>query len=70
MTKCPRCQIEAKLKKRPFSESAIAALVAWGELAEEIADEPICSDCYNELRETLMDRQSEFSDQSSMTRAS
>lgn len=53
---CPRCGIEGKLQKRAFSEQATAALVVWEELDRALIDEPICNDCYRELRDILIDR--------------
>ncbi|WP_132323250.1 hypothetical protein [Pseudobacteriovorax antillogorgiicola] len=52
--------MDGKLKKRPFGEQAIAALVVWGELDQRLVDQPICEDCYEELRETLIERESEI----------
>ena len=40
-------------------DRAIAALVSWGELDESLVDQPICDDCYEELREALIDGESE-----------
>ncbi|MFW7379145.1 MAG: hypothetical protein ACOH5I_10090 [Oligoflexus sp.] len=53
---CPRCGIEGKLQKRTFSDQAVAALVVWEELDRSLIDEPICNDCYRELREVLIER--------------
>lgn len=58
---CPRCGIEGKLQKRTFSDQAIAALVVWEELDRKLVDHPICHDCYQELREILIDRSEELS---------
>jgi hypothetical protein len=53
---CPRCSNLARLSKRTFSEQALAALVVWKDLSEKLIDEPICEDCYNELRNVLIER--------------
>ena len=52
---CPRCGDEQKLQKRLFSDVAIAALITWGDLEEELVDEAICDDCYKELRDVLIE---------------
>jgi len=56
---CPRCGIEATLKDRQFSNQAVAALIAWGELPTELAGAEICSECYSELRDILVERTDE-----------
>lgn len=68
---CPRCGIEAKLKRRAFSDQALAALVVWEELDRELVGEAVCHDCYRELREILIDRSDELSNikESDLTRA-
>ena len=58
---CPRCGVNNKLKARTFSDQAIAAMIVWGEMSKEIVDQPICDDCYEELREVLIDRSDEVS---------
>lgn len=59
---CPRCGIESRVKKRDFSDQALAALVTWGELESEMIDEPICKDCYAELRDILIERSDDVID--------
>ncbi|RYZ67041.1 MAG: hypothetical protein EOP09_11710 [Proteobacteria bacterium] len=53
---CPRCSNTARLSKRTFSDQALAALVVWKDLSEKHIDEPICEDCYEELRDVLIER--------------
>ncbi|RYZ57411.1 MAG: hypothetical protein EOP07_09950 [Proteobacteria bacterium] len=53
---CPRCANEARLAKRTFSDQALAALVVWNDLPENLIDESICEDCYSELRDILIER--------------
>lgn len=53
---CPRCSNTARLSKRSFSDQALAALVVWNDLSEKLIDEPLCDDCYEELREVLIER--------------
>lgn len=59
---CPRCGVETKLRVRSFSDQATAALIAWGELVSEHVAEPLCENCYGELREVLIDRAEELAD--------
>ena len=61
IAECPQCGIEGKLNKPSFSDQATAALVVWGELDAGLIGQAICRDCYNELRETLIDRSDELS---------
>ena len=70
LAQCPRCELEGKLKKREFSDQAIAALVNWGELDERLVDEPVCDDCYRELREVLIDNSESLVDSNPLNRAS
>lgn len=53
---CPRCSNTARLAKRSFSDQALAALVVWKDLSEKLIEEPLCEDCYEELREILIER--------------
>ncbi len=53
---CPRCSTPARLSKRTFSDQALAALVVWKDLSEKLIEEPICEDCYSELRDILIER--------------
>lgn len=53
---CPRCSNTARLAKRSFSDQALAALIVWNDLPEKLIGEPICEDCYEELREVLIER--------------
>ena len=56
---CPRCANPARLQKRTFSDQALAALIVWKDLDEKLVDHPICDDCYEELRDILMERTEE-----------
>lgn len=59
-TECTHCGSMEKCKKREFSAQAWTALVVWGEIEESVVDSPICMDCYNELRDVLIDRADEI----------
>lgn len=53
---CPRCSNTSRLSKRTFSDQALAALVVWKDLSETLIDHPLCDDCYEELRDVLIER--------------
>lgn len=53
---CPRCSNISRPIKRTFSDQALAALVVWKDLSEKLIDEPICDECYEELRDVLIER--------------
>lgn len=53
---CPRCDERSRLRARVFSDQATAALVAWRELDEHTVGQAICDNCYDELREVMIDR--------------
>lgn len=56
LTKCPRCEMNARLAKRSFSEQAISALVTWGDMDARLIGQDICDPCYAELRDILIER--------------
>jgi hypothetical protein len=56
---CPNCSIFSNCRRRDFSEQAMTVLLLWGEIAAASVDQPICDDCYEELREVLIDRAQE-----------
>lgn len=57
---CAHCQVEGKIRRRDFSEQAWSVLVVWNEVQRSAVDQAICDDCYNELREVLIDRADEI----------
>ena len=57
---CPRCDEESRLRAREFSDQATAALIAWGEMTKATVGNPVCDECYTDLRETLIDRADEL----------
>ena len=54
---CPRCEANAKLRPREFSDQAIAALVSHGDLDRKVVGKPVCDECYDELRDLLIEYQ-------------
>ena len=57
---CSNCSEDTKSRRREFSEQAWTVLVLWNEVQSAAVDQPICEDCYNELREVLIDRAEEI----------
>jgi hypothetical protein len=55
--KCPRCEHQAILRPRNFSDQAIASLVSWGDLDKKAVGHPICDECHDELRDALIEHQ-------------
>ena len=59
---CGNCTVESKCRKREFSVEAWTVLVIWNEVQAAAVDQPLCDECYNELRETLIDRASDVAE--------
>ena len=59
LTACKNCGSRAKCHRREFSLQAWTALLLWEEVSVEAICQPLCEDCYTEMRETLIDRNSE-----------
>ena len=57
---CSNCNTEARCSRRHFSEQAWTVLLLWNEIHVAAIDKPICNDCYEELREILIDRTDEI----------
>ncbi len=56
-SKCPKCEGEAKLRPRDFSDQAVATLVTHGDLDKKLVGASICDDCYDDLRDVLIEHQ-------------
>lgn len=56
---CSNCSTKTRCRKRDFSEQAWSVLLAWGEVDPQVVDQPVCDDCYVELRDILIDRASD-----------
>jgi len=57
---CAHCSNDIRCRRRDFSEQAWAALVVWGEVERNTVDQPVCDDCYSDLRDILIDRADEM----------
>lgn len=58
---CPHCGAsDVKIKTREISMAAWNALLAWQDVDSETIGKPICQQCYDELREILIDRADEI----------
>ena len=54
---CPRCEHQAVLRPRNFSDQALASLVSWGDMDKKVIGRPICDGCHEELRDALIEHQ-------------
>ncbi len=54
---CPRCELNAKLRPRDFSDQAIATLVSYGDLDKNHVGVPVCDECYSDLRDMLIEHE-------------
>ena len=59
-SECCNCGTESKCRTREFSEQAWTVLLLWNEVQASAVDQPLCDSCYDELRETLIDRAEEL----------
>lgn len=53
---CAHCGNQAKSRSREFTDQAWTVLVLWGEVEKSAVGEPICEDCYDEMRNILIER--------------
>lgn len=56
---CHNCTLEKTSRRRSFSEQAWTVLLLWNEITPNTVDQAICDDCYDELRDVLIDRSEE-----------
>ena len=56
---CSNCGLDSRSRRREFTEQTWSVLLAWNEVNKTAVDQPICDDCYEELREILIDRADE-----------
>src|SRR5689334_11416042 len=57
---CSNCAGEARSRRRTFSEQAWTVLLLWNEINPAAVDQPVCDDCYQEMRDILIDRNHEI----------
>ena len=61
---CPSCHAETKVFSRSFPPRALAFLVSNNEIEKEHIDEnnnfSVCDDCFNDMREFVMESNSEI----------
>ena len=53
---CPCCNTAQICRRRNFSDRIWNLLVLWKEVQNSNFDKVLCENCYNELREVLIDR--------------
>jgi hypothetical protein len=56
---CGNCGNESSCRRRVFSEQAWTMLLLWNEINPQAVDQAICDECYQEIREILIDRHDE-----------
>jgi hypothetical protein len=56
---CTNCGIQSTSRRRVFSEQAWTLLLLWNEITPAAVEQPMCDVCYDDLRETLIDRNEE-----------
>lgn len=60
MSICSNCSTFSKCRRRTFSEQAWVVLLLWNEISPSAVDQPVCDECYKEMREILIDRTDEI----------
>lgn len=60
LTTCKNCATHSFCRKRSFSEQAWTVLLLWNEINPGCVDQPICEQCYEEMRDILIDRANEI----------
>jgi hypothetical protein len=57
---CCNCGSTSKSISRIFSETAWTVLVLWEEISSNAVKKPLCQECYEELRDILIERTEEI----------
>ena len=57
---CKNCSSHSFCRRRSFSEQAWTVLLLWNEINPGCVDQPICDQCYEEMRDILIDRANEI----------
>ena len=57
---CNNCGGEKRCRRRTISEKAWTVLLLWNEVDPRTVDQPICDDCYKDLRDILIERNDEI----------
>ena len=60
LTACKNCSSQGICRRRSFSEQAWTVLLLWNEINPGSVDQPICEQCYEEMRDILIDRADEI----------
>jgi hypothetical protein len=60
LTVCKNCNSHSFCRRRSFSEQAWTVLLLWNEINPGCVDQPICEQCYEEMRDILIDRANEI----------
>lgn len=59
---CAQCGTETRCRRRDFSPQTWSVLLIWGEVEKKAVDQPICDECYNDLRDIMIDRADEVAE--------
>ena len=57
---CSHCLSSAKSVQREISAQTWSALIFWNEVDSATVDKPLCSQCYRDIRDLLIERSNEF----------
>ncbi len=60
LTACKNCSGLSICRRRSFSVQAWTVLLLWNEINPGTVDQPICEQCYEEMRDILIDRANEI----------
>ena len=59
-TSCKNCGTQSFCRRRSFSVQAWTVLLLWNEINPGCVDQAICEQCYDEMRDILIDRADEI----------
>lgn len=59
-TSCKNCATQTFCRRRTFSVQAWTVLLLWNEINPGCVDQAICDQCYEEMRDILIDRADEI----------
>lgn len=57
---CGCCGKDTPSRYRDFNEDSWQQLIAWGEVAVQAKNQPLCNVCYSDLRDVLIDHSIEL----------
>lgn len=57
---CSNCGLSSLSRRRHFSEKAWSVLLLWNEIDPSVVNQPVCDECYEEMRSILIERTDEI----------